>query len=91
MVKIRLSGKFEVSYKELLLLSPELKDVIWKRINLFREKPLDTRLYNHLLKGKLKGKWAFSVTNDIRIVYEWKTKNVVRFLAVGKHSQVYGK
>lgn len=89
MVKIRLSGKFEVSYKELLLLSPELKDVIWKRVNLFRNNPLDTRLYNHKLKGKLRGKWAFSVTEDIRIVYEWKDKKVVRFLAIGGHKQVY--
>ncbi len=39
----------------------------------------------------MKGKWAFSITDDIRIVYEWKTKNVVRFLAIGGHEKVYGR
>jgi len=91
MVKIRLSGKFEVSYKELILTEPEQKVVIWDQINLFRRHPLDTRLRNHELKGKLRGKWAFGITDDIRIIYEWKTKNVVRFLVIGRHEKVYGR
>jgi len=39
----------------------------------------------------MKGKWAFSVTDDIRIVYEWLGKTTVRFLAIGRHSKVYKK
>jgi mRNA-degrading endonuclease YafQ of YafQ-DinJ toxin-antitoxin module len=39
----------------------------------------------------MKGKWAFSITDDIRIIYEWKDKNVVRFLAIGTHPEVYRK
>ena len=34
-------------------------------------------------------KWAFSITDDIRIVYEWLNKNTVRFLAIGGHNRVY--
>jgi mRNA-degrading endonuclease YafQ of YafQ-DinJ toxin-antitoxin module len=91
MLKIKLSGKFDLSYRELILLEPDQKTTIWSRIIIFRKNPLDTRLRNHKLSGKLIGKWAFSITDDIRIVYEWKAKNMVRFLAVGRHEEVYGK
>lgn len=91
MVKIRLSGKFDVSYKELLRSTPDLEDLIWDRVSLFRKNPLDTRLRNHELKGKLRGKWAFRITDDVRIVYEWKERKVARFLAIGKHEGVYRK
>ena len=37
----------------------------------------------------MKGKFAFSITNDIRIIYEWLGKNTVRFLAIGGHKKVY--
>jgi mRNA-degrading endonuclease YafQ of YafQ-DinJ toxin-antitoxin module len=51
--------------------------------------PDDTRLDRHPLTKKMGGKWAFSITDDIRIVYEWLGKNTVRFLAIGKHRKVY--
>jgi len=91
MVKVKLSGKFNANYKELISSDSKLESVIWSRIAIFLNKSSDTRLRNHKLKGKLKGKWAFSITEDIRIVYEWKSKNVVRFLAIGRHEKVYGK
>jgi len=37
----------------------------------------------------MKGKFAFSITDDIRIVYEWLGKSTVRFLAIGEHEKVY--
>lgn len=89
MIRIRLSGKFDLSYKRLISPEPQLKEIILTKIRIFRKKPLDSRLRNHPLKGKLKGKWAFSITDNIRIVYEWKSKNVVRLLAIGKHEDVY--
>ncbi len=37
----------------------------------------------------MKGKFAFSITGDMRIIYEWLGKNTVRFLAIGGHKKVY--
>jgi addiction module RelE/StbE family toxin len=91
MVKVKLSGKFNANYKELISSDSELESAIWDRITIFHSKSSDTLLRNHKLKGKLKGKWAFSITDDIRIVYEWKSRNVVRFLAIGGHEKVYRK
>lgn len=67
----------------------ELAELIAYRINLFRYNPDDTRLDNHLLTKRMEGKWAFSITGDIRIVYEWIGKRDVRFLAIGTHTEVY--
>lgn len=61
------------------------------RVHWFRNNPNDTRLRNHKLHKDLKGKWAFSVTGEIRIVYEWIGKTTVRFLAIGTHQDVYIK
>ena len=61
-----------------------------QRVQWFRKNPNDTRLDNHDLKKKMKGQWAFSITSDVRIVYEWMGKNWVRFLAIGGHIKVYG-
>ena len=62
-----------------------------EKVILFKKNPDDTRLDNHPLKRAMKGKWAFSITDDIRIIYEKIGPQTVRFLAIGKHTEVYGK
>ena len=89
MIKIVRTGKFERMVEELTKNHSELQFEVERLITLFRHNPDDTRLDNHPLTKSLEGKWAFSITNDIRIVYEWNGKNTVRFLAIGEHIQVY--
>ncbi len=57
----------------------------------FKKNPDDTRLDNHELTKRMKGKWAFWITGDIRVVYKWTGKNEVCFLDIGGHPEVYGK
>jgi mRNA-degrading endonuclease YafQ of YafQ-DinJ toxin-antitoxin module len=90
-VKIDFTSRFNSMYSAVLEKKPELKEEVFKRVNWFRRRPDDQRLDNHALRKRMNGKWAFSITDDIRIVYEWKTKNVVRFLAIGGHKKVYGR
>ena len=89
MVKTELTGKFEQMLEELLLSDPKLSTKIDKLINLFKKNSNDTRLKNHKLTGKMVGQFAFSINEDIRIVYEIIGKNTVRFLAIGPHEKVY--
>lgn len=91
MLKIRVTGKFDNDLKDLLNSEPGLEVTIKQRIKLFRRNPQDTRLDNHPLTGRLKDKWAFGITEDIRIVYEWLSKTTARFLAIGSHIKVYQK
>lgn len=68
---------------------PELEPFVKERMHWFQKNPNDTRLYNHALTKRMDGIWAFSVTPDIRIVYEWIGKTTVRFLLIGPHRRVY--
>lgn len=70
---------------------PTIKLTVDGRTRLFEKNHTDTRLQNHPLHKRLEGKWAFSVNEDIRIVYEWIGKTTVRFLAIGRHETVYKK
>ncbi|KKP48233.1 MAG: Addiction module toxin, RelE/StbE family [Candidatus Woesebacteria bacterium GW2011_GWA1_33_30] len=87
MIKIVRSGKYTKMLQEID--NNELLDKIQYLINLFIINPDDSRLYNHALRKRMKGKYAFSITGDIRIVYEWLGKQKVRFLAIGGHNKVY--
>lgn len=89
MVKIETTGKFIQQFNELRFENPELEAEINNRIHWFQKNPHDTRLKDHLLSKRMAGKRAFSITGDVRIVYEWLSKNTVRFLAIGGHKRVY--
>lgn len=89
MIKIKRRGDFSEMLDELTSQDESLEQIINQRIKWFQVNPQDTRLDNHLLTKRLKGKWAFSITDDIRIVYEWVGKTTVRFLAIGGHKRVY--
>lgn len=89
MVKINESGDYLKMFQELCLSNEELENLVLRRILWFKKNPKDTRLDNHLLRKNMEGKWAFSITDDIRVVYEWTNKTTVRFLAIGPHPEVY--
>lgn len=89
MVRIKHSGKYERMLFLLYLQNKELRRVIEEKERLFKKNFNDTRLKNHALRKRLKGNWAFNITDDIRIVYEWQNKKTVRFLVIGTHKNVY--
>ncbi len=91
MVKITLGRGFQKEYSDLIKEHPELKEVAATKVSVFQNNPQDTRLRNHALKTRLAGKYAFSITQDIRIVYEHLGETTVRFIAIGTHWQLYGK
>ncbi len=56
---------------------------------LFRADAFDPRLHTHKLSGRMEGLWAFSVTHDIRIVFEFLAGDEVLFHSIGSHDVVY--
>ncbi|MBI2596376.1 type II toxin-antitoxin system mRNA interferase toxin, RelE/StbE family [Candidatus Daviesbacteria bacterium] len=89
MVKIKYARDYVPFLKTLLKESPGLEAVINEKVRLFERNPDDTRLHNHPLRKKMKGLWAFSINDDVRIVYKIAGKNTVSFLAIGGHIKVY--
>lgn len=88
MKPIRLSKDFEKHYKQRIAPIKNLKDVYITRVSAFQVGERSYPLNDHSLKGKLKGKRAFSIAGDVRVVYE-ETEAEIIFLDVGSHNQVY--
>lgn len=91
MIRIEFTGAYEKMLRGTLQKNVSLKSGVDVSIKQFCRNPKDTRLRTHALKKRMKGKYAFSVTEDIRIIFIWKGKSSVRFLAIGSHTEAYGK
>lgn len=54
----------------------------------FASDPQDPLLRTHKLKGELADYWAFSVDDDLRVVFRWDGQEVF-LLNLGSHDEVY--
>ncbi len=87
-MKIRYHKNFQKSFYKL---DPKLKNKVIQKIQLFQDDVFHPLLKNHSLKGDMLGKRAFSVTGDVRIIFEEQDDYaLVLFLDLGGHTQVYG-
>lgn len=59
------------------------------QLKIFRKNPYDSRLKTHKLGGRLQGRFAFSVTQDIRVVFRYISNRKILLIAIGTHNQVY--
>ncbi len=83
---VRVTSHFTRQYKRLL---PEVKEIAEGREQIFRADAFDPRLRTHKLSGRLKDLWAFSVTHDLRIVFEFLGADEVLFHSIGSHQVIY--
>ena len=54
----------------------------------FAAEPLDPLLRTHKLKGELDRYWAFSVDDDLRVLFRWEGDEAF-LVAPGTHHEVY--
>lgn len=87
MKKIKRDRTFEKHFKERISPNKQLVNQFKDSLELFTEDKLSF-LDDHALRGKLTGKRAFSVANDIRVIYA-ELSEVIVFLDIGNHDQVY--
>lgn len=66
-------------------LETALQDEVVEKIELFKNTKNNKQLKVHKLKGRLKGRYSFSVNYQTRIVFVYKSKQEVVLLAVGDH------
>lgn len=88
-MKIRFHRQFKKSYKKRIASNPKLAARFKERLTLFIQNPTHPELQTHNLSGDKIHLRAFSVTGDIRVVYHQEEEDVVLFLDVGTHNQVY--
>ena len=54
----------------------------------FAAEPLDPLLRTHKLKGDLDPYWAFSVDDDLRVLFRWDGDEAF-LVTLGSHDEVY--
>ena len=81
-MQIIYSPTFLRQYKKL---KADVQSYAEKKELIFRQNPFDLRLKTHKLHGRLSDLWAFSVTNKIRIKFEFREEQSIIFHAVGDH------
>lgn len=69
MTRIEYTGAYEKTFRRLLEMNPSFREDIDSAVKRFCKNPKDTRLHTHSLKKRMRGKYAFSVTGDIRIIF----------------------
>lgn len=79
---VRISSKFEKSYKNL---PKRVKEKAREKEKIFRTNPFDSRLDTHKLHGKYKKYWSFTVVNQYRIMFDFVSSNKIDFINIGTH------
>lgn len=81
-----LSKQFEKDFKKL---PKQTKSKAIEALKLFVKDPNNSTLRIHALKGRWNGHYSIDVTGDTRAIYFVIENNLVRFVTIGSHSQLY--
>ena len=73
-------------FRTLKRLTPQLRDVAFKKIELFKNRSNHRRLKVHKLHGKYSGFFGLSIDHKNRIIFEWISDREARLHTIGDHS-----
>ncbi len=88
-IKIQYSKQFLKHFDKRINPYLRISEKFDNRIALFSENPDNPLLHNHPLKGTKLGLWSFSITGDVRVIYQKTSDNSILLLDIGTHNQVY--
>jgi addiction module RelE/StbE family toxin len=86
--KIRYSPTYLKQARKIAKKNPHLKKPYTELLDKLSDNPFEPTLHTHPLKGKLKGKYACSLTYSLRIVFEL-TDDSITLIDIGSHDEVY--
>lgn len=69
-------------------LKPPRDELLRAALRRFASDPRDPLLRTHKLKGDLADYWAFSVDDDLRVLFRWDG-DVCFLVNLGNHDEVY--
>jgi len=73
---------------KLLAKNPQLDPLYENCLNRLLNDPFAPLLHTHALTGDMKGKYACSLTYELRIVFRLHD-NIIHLLDIGSHDEVY--
>jgi addiction module RelE/StbE family toxin len=88
MKKIEYTKVFKKHLQQRLSHQPKALKQLETRIDLFQRNERSELLNDHALTGSMTGLRAFSVSGDIRVIYQ-ENDDACLFADIGTHNQVY--
>lgn len=82
-----LSKKFEKDFSKL---PKPLRKKVLIVLQKFVDGPYNAELRNHRLSGKWNNHFSINITGDVRAVYVYMKDDIIHFVAIGSHSELYG-
>lgn len=88
---IQRTRRFEKSF---LKLNKKTQELFISKLKIFIDNEYFPSLRTHALKGKHENEYAFSITADVRAIYEKTTIKkeeilIFKFIDIGGHNKVY--
>ena len=87
-MQIKYHRRFLKNYRKRIAPDKNLANRFKQRLKLRLEDPAGAIIKDHRLIGKLKQYRSFSVTGDIRAVYQIED-DIIKLYDIGSHNQVY--
>jgi mRNA-degrading endonuclease YafQ of YafQ-DinJ toxin-antitoxin module len=88
-MKVIFSSSFKRALKKRVRRNPDLEATFREKLAAFQKNPDDPELRTHKLKGDLAGSKAFSISYDLRVVFELTPEGHALFSDIGTHNEVY--
>ncbi len=85
-MKILFHKKFDKDFEKISL---KIKNQFFERLGLFEQGPFDAILNNHAVDSVYPGWRSINVTGDYRALFDPKEQDIVLFMRIGTHSQLY--
>ena len=89
-MKIHFSTRFIALHQKLIKRRPSVKTAFERAMLLLQEDMRVPSLKVHKLSGKLEDRWAFSLTYDLRVIFQLE-KDTIILTHIGTHDEVYGE
>jgi len=90
-VNIVFRKNFRKSVDTRIRINTKLYNRFLERLKIYCNNTDNAILRDHPLTGKMNKNRAFSITDDVRVIYRIVDDNTVEFFDIGTHEQVYEK
>lgn len=84
------TSQFKKHYQQCITHDSKLRELFINSMKVFIEDRTTPDLRDHELTGSMKKLRSFSITKDIRIIYQNTAKGII-LLDIGTHKQIYRK
>jgi len=88
---IKFKASFKKNFIKRIKSNRSLCNKYKQRLLLFMSNSSNPILKDHGLIGTMRDFRSFSITGNIRVIYQQESEDIVNFIDIGSHNQVYNQ